>query len=123
MKPTTQIARGATTVNGSELLQFVNVVFWSEVAAASSLTDSELPTPVVLPDVELTPVTVVVEPVPLHVVFEKVVFVRVKVVPLGAAIAFTLPSVNVVCAVQLDAWPVAVARNRTPRSEGWTMNC
>ena len=26
-------------------------------------------------------------------------------------------SVNVVCAVQPDAWPVAVARNRTPRSE------
>src|SRR5882672_778435 len=26
-------------------------------------------------------------------------------------------SVNVVCAVQLDAWPVAVARNRTPTSE------
>src|SRR5437899_4022367 len=114
------MARGVTTVNGSELLQLVNAVFWSEVAAASSLTDSVLPTPVVLPEVELTPVTVVVElGVPLHVVFEKTLFVRVNVVPLGAAIAFTLPSVNVVCAVHLDAWPVAVARNRT-RSEEHT---
>ena len=111
-------------MNWSELLQLVNVVFWSEVAAASSLIESPaLTPPVVSPEVELTPVTVVVEPVPLHVVFEKVVFVRVNVVPLGAAIAFTLPSVNVICAVQLEVWPVAVARNRTPRSEGWTMNC
>ena len=31
-------------------------------------------------------------------------------------------SVNAVCAVQPDAWPVAVARKVTPRSEGWTMN-
>ena len=93
-------------MNGSELLQLVNVVLWSDVAAASSLSDSPgLTPPVVLPEVELTPVTVVVEfGVPLHVAFdEKVLFVSVNVVPLGAAIAFTLPSVNVVCAVQPDA--------------------
>ena len=59
-------------MNGSELLQLANVVPWSEVAAASSLTDSPaLTPPVVLPEVELTPVTVVVEfAVPLHVAFE-----------------------------------------------------
>ena len=116
LKPGTQIARGATTVNGSELLQLVNAVFWSEVAAASSLIESpELTPPVVLPVVELTPVTVVVElGVPVHVEFEKTLFVRVNVVPLGAAIAFTLPSVNVVCAVQPEVWPFAVARKVTP---------
>ena len=102
-------------MNGFELLQLVNVAFWSELAAASSLTDSVLPTPLVLPEVELTPVAVAVElGAPLHVAFEKVLFVRVNVVPLGAANAFTLPSVNIVCAVQRDACPVAVAKKVTP---------
>src|SRR5438552_3165650 len=118
------VARVAALVIVPESFGFLTVVLVVEVVVASSLIESPaLTPPVVSPEVELTPVTVVVEPVPLHVVFEKVVFVRVNVVPLGAAIAFTLPSVNVICAVQLEVWPVAVARNRTPRSEGWTMNC
>ena len=45
-----------------------------------------------------------------------------NVVPLGAAIALTLPSVNLVWAVHPDACPVAVATKRTPPSAALTAN-
>ena len=98
MKPSTQIAPPPRSVNGSLLVQSTNAPPWSEVAAASSMADSTMPTPSVLPICESTPKNVPnggeVEPAPVQSVVENWVSVNVNVTPSGAANTFTLPSVN-----------------------------
>ena len=106
--PDTQMMRG---LSGSVVnvpagpLQLTNAPPWLDVAEASSLIDSVLPTffentpPPLEPTVAVPPSTTV----PVQTVVENRVHVRVNVTPAGADITFTVPSVNRVCAASPDA--------------------
>ena len=127
-KPGTQIVVelvGVAGVDGNALVHRMKAPPWSDVADAVSRMDSAFPTPCLnaVASVDPTVSVPVSLGVPVHVEeFRKTLKVRVNVTPAGAANTFTLPSVNVACAVHLDVWPVAVARNCTPMSWVVTRN-